>query len=170
MTERGIQTICFSSCQEYDLFLIDASVHHSVDRCLLVTLQMHRRNTQSRLPIQGNFFPMTTAAFIEDASVRMTLLSAQSHGVASLQQGTELLLLLLLLLLLVNKVVRKHVQIYKPAEHVVILLTEHSSSLVQLRRLRHVCSESYIQTDDTTKNKCINYSTHSTDISSVWTL
>jgi len=80
------------------------------------------------------------------------------------------LLLLLLLLLLVNKVVRKHVQIYKPAEHVVILLTEHSSSLVQLRRLRHVCSESYIQTDDTTKNKCINYSTHSTDISSVWTL
>jgi len=53
-------------------------------------LQMHRRKTQTRLPIQGNFYPMTTAAFIEDASIRMTLLSAQSHGVASLQQGTEL--------------------------------------------------------------------------------
>jgi len=50
-------------------------------------VQMHRRKTQARLPIQGNFYPMTTTAFIEDDSVRMTLLSAQSHGVASLQQG-----------------------------------------------------------------------------------
>jgi len=48
---------------------------------------MHRRKTQARLRIQGNFYPMTTAAFIEDTSSRMTLLSAQSHGVASLQQG-----------------------------------------------------------------------------------
>jgi len=76
--------------------LTDMSIRHSEDCCLFVTLQMHRRNTQSRLPIQGNFFPMTAAAFIEDATVRMTLLSAQSHGVASLQQGTKLLLLLLL--------------------------------------------------------------------------
>jgi len=50
---------------------------------------MHRRKTQTRLPIQGNYYPMTTAAFIEDISSRMTLLSAQSHGVAALQQGTD---------------------------------------------------------------------------------
>jgi len=33
---------------------------------------------------------MATAAFIEDATSRMTLLSAQSHGVAALQPGTAL--------------------------------------------------------------------------------
>jgi len=56
---------------------------------MLYVLQMHRRKTQARLPIQGNFYPMTTAAFIEDTLSRMTLLSAQSHGVAAVQQGTE---------------------------------------------------------------------------------
>ena len=58
----------------------------SVVSCVL---QMHRRKTQTRLPIQGNFYPMTTAAFIEDTSSRMTLLSAQSHGVAAFLQGAE---------------------------------------------------------------------------------
>lgn len=48
---------------------------------------MGKRRTQNRIPIQGNIYPMTTQVFIEDDMFRVNLLSAQSHGVTSLQQG-----------------------------------------------------------------------------------
>lgn len=59
----------------------------------LNSFQMHRRKTLNRLPIQGNFYPMTSAAFIEDNRIRFSLLSAESHGIASLNPGTLELIL-----------------------------------------------------------------------------
>jgi alpha-mannosidase II len=50
--------------------------------------QVHRRKMQHRLPIQGNFHPMTATVFLEDTKARMTLLSVQSHGVSSLESGS----------------------------------------------------------------------------------
>jgi alpha-mannosidase II len=45
-----------------------------------------RKNDRSRL-IESNYYPMSTMAIIEDNRKRLTLHSAQSHGVASLENG-----------------------------------------------------------------------------------
>lgn len=58
--------------------------------------QMLQRRTLSKIPLQANFYPMTSAAFIQDQDqdqnkgsprTRLTLLSAQSQAVAALQPG-----------------------------------------------------------------------------------
>uniref|UniRef100_A0A8D9DRT5 Alpha-mannosidase n=1 Tax=Cacopsylla melanoneura TaxID=428564 RepID=A0A8D9DRT5_9HEMI len=49
--------------------------------------QMIKRKHLDKIPLQGNFYPMPTAAYIEDSSKRLTILSAQSLGMSSLRSG-----------------------------------------------------------------------------------
>lgn len=48
---------------------------------------IRRKNYKNKLPIQGNFYPLPTAAYIEDDSVRLSLLTSTSLGVAALGTG-----------------------------------------------------------------------------------
>lgn len=49
--------------------------------------QMQKRKTMDKIPIQANFYPLPSMAFLQDKSTRLTLVSAQSNGVAGLHQG-----------------------------------------------------------------------------------
>uniref|UniRef100_A0A8C9XJD3 Alpha-mannosidase n=1 Tax=Sander lucioperca TaxID=283035 RepID=A0A8C9XJD3_SANLU len=49
--------------------------------------QMQQRRTLAKLPLQANFYPMSTAAFLQDSASRLTLLAAQSQAVAALRPG-----------------------------------------------------------------------------------
>uniref|UniRef100_A0A5S6QB32 Alpha-mannosidase n=1 Tax=Trichuris muris TaxID=70415 RepID=A0A5S6QB32_TRIMR len=51
-------------------------------------LQMIKRKYFKKLPLQGNFYPMPSAAFIENHRFRLTLLSGQPGAVASLNPGS----------------------------------------------------------------------------------
>ncbi|XP_067430456.1 alpha-mannosidase 2 [Thunnus thynnus] len=53
----------------------------------LNSFQMQQRRTLAKLPLQANFYPMTSAAFVQDAASRLTLLAAQSQAVAALRPG-----------------------------------------------------------------------------------
>uniref|UniRef100_A0A146M558 Alpha-mannosidase n=1 Tax=Lygus hesperus TaxID=30085 RepID=A0A146M558_LYGHE len=50
-------------------------------------LQIIRRKRLSKIPLQANYYPMPSAAYIEDGSMRMTIISGQPLGVASLNPG-----------------------------------------------------------------------------------
>lgn len=49
--------------------------------------QTIRRKTMKKLPIQGNFYPMPSLAFIQDEDIRFSIHSRQALGCASLQSG-----------------------------------------------------------------------------------
>ncbi|XP_071942365.1 alpha-mannosidase 2-like [Antedon mediterranea] len=49
--------------------------------------QVQKRKTLSKLPIQGNFYPMVSMAYVEDKTSRLTLHSGQTLASASLQKG-----------------------------------------------------------------------------------
>lgn len=48
---------------------------------------MIRRRRFAKLPLQAQFYPMSGAAFLEDSSVRVSLLGRQALGVSSLETG-----------------------------------------------------------------------------------
>jgi alpha-mannosidase II len=47
--------------------------------------QFIKRKTYSKVPLQGNVYPMPTASFIQDKTLRFNVLTAQPLGVASLE-------------------------------------------------------------------------------------
>lgn len=49
--------------------------------------QMQQRRHFLKLPLQANFYPMPTQAYIQDSQHRLTLHSAQALGVTSLESG-----------------------------------------------------------------------------------
>lgn len=55
-----------------------SSIHH---------VQMQRRQYLSKLPLQGNFYPLPSMAFFESKQHRLSVLSAQPLGCASLSPG-----------------------------------------------------------------------------------
>jgi len=62
----------------------------NVDREFFTDLngfQIQRRKTLDKLPMQANFYPMPSTAFLQATNRRFTILSAQSNGVASLKEG-----------------------------------------------------------------------------------
>ncbi len=56
-------------------------------------IQLLRRESYKDLPIQANYFPMPTGAFLQDASRRITIVSDVQHGVtANAETGLEIML------------------------------------------------------------------------------
>ncbi|CAG7836722.1 unnamed protein product, partial [Allacma fusca] len=49
--------------------------------------QMMRRKTREKIPIQGNYYPLASSAFIEDSQTRLTILTAQPGAGASFKPG-----------------------------------------------------------------------------------
>ena len=48
---------------------------------------MIKRQRFSKIPLQGNYYPLASAGYIEDDRVRMTILSGQPLGAASMASG-----------------------------------------------------------------------------------
>ncbi|XP_033625276.1 alpha-mannosidase 2-like isoform X1 [Asterias rubens] len=49
--------------------------------------QLQQRKTLDKLPIQANYYPMPSMAYLESSSTRMSLLTSHPSGVASLETG-----------------------------------------------------------------------------------
>lgn len=49
--------------------------------------QYHRREKVQSLGVEANYYPITTAAFIQDRELRLTLLTNHAQGAASLEPG-----------------------------------------------------------------------------------
>ncbi|XP_076365138.1 alpha-mannosidase 2-like isoform X2 [Tachypleus tridentatus] len=49
--------------------------------------QMVKRYTHAHVPTEANFYPVTSAAYIEDSDWRLTMLMSHAHGCSSLHSG-----------------------------------------------------------------------------------
>ncbi|XP_076370606.1 alpha-mannosidase 2-like isoform X1 [Tachypleus tridentatus] len=49
--------------------------------------QMTQRIRHGHIPLEANFYPVSTAAYIEDTQARLTLLTSNAHGCTSSQSG-----------------------------------------------------------------------------------
>ncbi|KAJ6221330.1 hypothetical protein RDWZM_007142 [Blomia tropicalis] len=63
--------------REYRTFYVDSN-----------GFQMLRRHFIDETGVEGNYYPMTTAIYIEDQRMRMTILSSTSHGATSPTDGS----------------------------------------------------------------------------------
>lgn len=54
---------------------------------MVVLSQIQPRRYFQKLPLQANFYPMPTMAYIQDSQYRLTLHTAQALGVTSLASG-----------------------------------------------------------------------------------
>lgn len=48
---------------------------------------MIRRQRFSKIPIQGNYYPLASAGYIQDKRVRLTILTATPLGASSMDSG-----------------------------------------------------------------------------------
>lgn len=48
---------------------------------------MIKRQRFTKIPVQGNYYPLAAGGYIQDDHVRMTILTGQPLGAASLSSG-----------------------------------------------------------------------------------
>uniref|UniRef100_A0A2C9MAZ1 Alpha-mannosidase n=1 Tax=Biomphalaria glabrata TaxID=6526 RepID=A0A2C9MAZ1_BIOGL len=90
--------------------------------------QFIRRRTNPNQRVQANYFPMTSAVLLEDDVRRLTLLSAQPHGAASLDDGQLEVMLDRQLLFDDNRGMGEGVNDNKPTVSKFVIMVEHRSS------------------------------------------
>ena len=56
-------------------------------KLIFLIFQMIRRQRFAKLPIQANYYPLAAAGYIEDKRARLTIVSAQPLGAASMASG-----------------------------------------------------------------------------------
>uniref|UniRef100_A0A4W5QI22 Alpha-mannosidase n=1 Tax=Hucho hucho TaxID=62062 RepID=A0A4W5QI22_9TELE len=86
---QGKDGNCVCVCFNHEIAMRLTSDVDSKDRFFtdLNGFQIQPRRTMAKLPLQANFYPMTSMAYIQDPGTRLTLLTAQSLGSASLVSG-----------------------------------------------------------------------------------